>query len=392
MMKTKEYILIQILFTATLLSAQVDIEIANGMLVEMTAGLVVEISGDVVENGSGYLNGVVTSGVRGAIAQFAGLTLSSPFDGKITRTTGKQYPGTNASLTRYYEVDNHEGSDLIANVTTVTTTAENESLTGPFFHYTKNGSNWKGYNFDSSGTTIVSYNVLFPQNSVTDLIISGGVGVKAKIFLEGPYNATNHNMNNSINDIIPLTSPYSTDRRTVSNIPSTAVDWVLVQLRDPTTPSTVIASRSAFLNTDGNIIDDDSTLGIGIAALRGDYYIVIKHRNHLAIMSANKVTLPNTTTYDFTVGDGSQFYPGDGRGAKEIEPGVWGMIAGDGNASGSITASDYNSVWLPQFLAGEEGYKSGDYNLNGEITASDNNSVWLINFLLGGDTQIPSVP
>ena len=96
-----------------------------------------------------------------------------------------------------------------------------------------------------------------------------------------------------------------------------------------------------------------------------------------------------TTPYDFTVGDGSQFYPGDGQGAKEIEPGIWGMIAGDGNANGSITASDNNSVWLPQFLAGEDGYKSGDYNLNGSVTASDNNSAWLINFLLGADSQVP---
>ena len=32
----------------------------------------------------------------------------------------------------------------------------------------------------------------------------------------------------------------------------------------------------------------------------GDYYIVIEHRNHLSVMSKNKVTLPNVTVYDFT--------------------------------------------------------------------------------------------
>ena len=81
------------------------------------------------------------------------------------------------------------------------------------------------------------------------MVISKGVGVKAKIFLEGPYNTTNHNMNTAVNSEIPLTYPYLEDARTASSKPSTAVDWVLVQLRDATTPSTIIASRSAYLDS-----------------------------------------------------------------------------------------------------------------------------------------------
>jgi hypothetical protein len=384
-MRTKRYVFILALFVTSVISAQVNLEITDGMLVETAGGLEVEISGDVVESGSGYLNGVVTSGVRGAVTQFAGLTLSSPFDGKITRTTGKQYSGTGANLTRYYEVDNHEGSDLIANVTTATTTAERGSLTGPFFHYTKNENNWKGYGFGSSGTTVVSNDVLFPQNSITDLIISEGVGVKAKIFLEGPYNAANHNMNNSFNDIIPLTSPYSVDARTASNKPSTIVDWVLVELRDHTTPSKVIASRSAYLNSDGNLIDENTTPGISIAAPSGDYYIAIKHRNHLAVMSANKVALPNITTYDFTTSDTSYFGT---NGAKLLETSpsnVWGMIAGDGTGNGGVSIDDCNLVWRVE--NGTIGYKNGDYNLNGGVSIDDRNQYWRINN--GNLSQVP---
>jgi hypothetical protein len=370
MMKTKTYVLILALFITTLLSAQVNLEIADGMLVETTGGLVVEVSGDVIENGSGYLKGIVTSGDRSSVAQFAGLTLSSPFNGKITRTTGKQYPGTGTNLTRYYELDNQDSSDLIVNVITTTTTAEHGSLNEPFFHYTKNGGSWKGYGYGSTGTTIVSNDVLFLQNSITDLIISGGVSVKAKIFLEGPYNAANHNMNNSINEIIPLTSPYSEDTRTASNKPSTAVDWVLVQLRDQTTPSIIIASRSAFLNTDGTLIDDNSTLGIDIAAPAGDYYIVIRHRNHLAIMSTAPVTLSNTATvYDFTSNQNKASTT-----SISIDPmadlgdGNFGMIAGDVNGSSVVNATDYLVV---KSQIGSNGYYNGDSNLSGTVNATD---------------------
>ena len=403
-MKTNKYILIQFLFITTLLSAQVDIEISDDMLLETTGDLVIKVSGDVVESGNGYLNGVVTSGVRGAIAQFAGLTLSSPLNGKITRTTGKMYPGTGENLTRYYEVDSQEDSDLIVNVTTVSTTAEHGSLTGPFFHYTRNGSNWKGCGYGSLGTTIVSNDVLFPQNSITNLIISEGVSVKVKIFLEGPYNTVYHNMNNYINNIIPLTSPYSADVRTASNKPSTSVDWGLVQLRDQTSPSTVVASRSAFLNSDGNLIDDNATSGISIAAPAGDYYIAIKHRNHLAVMSANKVTLPNTTSYDFTTSDTSYF---GSNGAKLLETNpsnVWGMIAGDANADGTVKYNGARNDRFPILTrlgnvqsATLNGYFVEDVNMNGQVkyNGPNNDRVIILNNLDNiqsstKDTQVPN--
>lgn len=386
-MKTKIYILIPALFVTNMLSAQVDVEINDGILVETTGGITIEISGDVVENGSGYLKGIVTSGDRSAVTHFAGLTISTPLDGKITRTTGIQYPGTGTNFTRYYEIDNQGDSDLIANVTTVTAAIEQGNMTGPFFHYTKNGNNWKGYGFGSSGTTIVSNDVLFPYNSSTDLIISEGMKVKVKIFLEGPYNVANHNMNDFINNIIPLTSPYSADARTTSNKPSTAVDWVLVQLRDKTTASSVITSRSAFLNSDGNIIDDNSTPGISMPAPAGVYYIVVKHRNHLAVMSANKVTLPNITSYDFTISDTSYF---GANGAKLLETtpsNVWGMIAGDANGDGQITGNDFN-IFNLKFVNAATGYESADFNLDGQVTGTDFN-LFNLNFVTARSSQVP---
>ncbi len=372
--------------------AGIDLEINNNMKVETTGSVEVELSGNLIENGTGYLNGTVTSGDRAAVQNFAGLGLSSALDGNITRVTGTQYSGTGTNFTRYYKINNQNTStDLTANDTVTTTSGETGSLTGPYFLYSKNGSAWMGYGFGSAGTTIEADNVILLQNSETDIIISEGVGVKAKIFLEGPYNTTSHNMNTTLNPDIPLTSPYSEDARTASSVPSAAVDWVVVQLRDATTPSTIIASRSAFLDADGNLIDDNATSGrgIGIAAPPGDYYIVIKHRNHLAIMTASAQTgltwgtASSVSTYNYTSGSG-QFYGGSA-GAIEVESGIWGMISGDGNGNGQVQNNDSESIWKPD--NGTSGYKDSDFNLNGEVQNNDNETYWKPNN--GRGSQVP---
>ena len=390
--------MILILFLEPKAIAQVDLEVNDNMLVETSGNLEIEVSGDVIENGSGYLKGAVTSGDRASVSQFAGLTLTSSLEGNITRVTGTQFSGTGTNFTRYYEINNQNtSSDLTADVTTITTTAEHDSLTGPFFHYTKNGSTWKGYGFGSTSDTVTSSGDVFNQNSVTDLVISEGVGIKAKIFLEGPFNASTHLMNTAINAIIPAKSPYAMDARTAANKPSTVVDWVLVQLRRSSSPGTVIASRSAYLNSDGNLIDDNATSGrgIGIAAPPGNYYVAIKHRNHLAIMT--KVvqtgltwgTASSVTSYDFTDSQDKAYTTNiDINPMKYLGDGNYGMIAGDANDDGTIDATDFNSYW---FIENGNIYDynttPADFNLDGTIDATDFNNFWFLNN--SKSTQIP---
>ena len=181
------------------------------------------------------------------------------------------------------------------------------------------------------------WNTSYPENSweVTENAISyqsafarllskfvnqsnGNVLVQVKIFLEGAYNISLHKMNLSLNSSIPATSPYNEDARTVSSVPSQAVDWVLIQLRTTTGGST-ITSKSVFINENGKLIADDGTTeDIELNAPEGDYYILIKHRNHLAVMSANPIHLfgSSATLYDFTTG--SEMFYGT-NGAKQLE-------------------------------------------------------------------------
>ncbi len=58
-----------------------------------------------------------------------------------------------------------------------------------------------------------------------------------------------------------------------------------LELRTGTAASTSLGYRSAFVDGNGNIIQDDGTVGIGFPTVPGDYRLVVKHRNHLAVMS-----------------------------------------------------------------------------------------------------------
>ena len=192
-------------------------------------------------------------------------------------------------------------------------------------------------------------------------------------------------MDTSLNSggYLQTTSPYSENPRTVTTIPENVVDWVLVQLRS-TADGAAVTSRSAFLHKDGRIVADDGTTGqITAFASSGDYYIVIKHRNHLAVMSANPISLSNSSSmlYNFTTGL-DKYYGND---AKLLEMGVYGLYTGDANSNGQVQNDDKNDYWKVE--VGTAGYKGSDFNLNGQVQNDDKNDFWKNN--VGKGTQVP---
>ncbi len=292
-MRVTIYTITIVFFVVSISNAQLKMEINNNMQVETTGGVYISNVSELGENGTGYLKGKVESSSLLGATQFAGLTLSTGFTGTITRTTGSSYAkgnGEGTNIKRYYELNN-TGSATTPNVTSTIVTSgtnnETNTLSGPFFLYTYN-TNWKGNGNGSTGSTVNANNVSIGVGS-TDLVISEGTGVAAKIYLQGPYNSSNNNMNTSLNANVPLTSPYSEDPRTAATKPANAVDWVLVQLRE-TAGGATVESRATFINADGFLIEDDGTQGIGIKSKPGDYFIVVKHRNHLGVMSATVQT------------------------------------------------------------------------------------------------------
>jgi hypothetical protein len=78
------------------------------------------------------------------------------------------------------------------------------------------------------------------------------------------------------------------------------IDWVLVELRDSFQPSNIVATRSGILRGDGRVLDPTTFTDLVLAAPVGNYYVAVRHRNHLGAMTATPISLTATpTTVDF---------------------------------------------------------------------------------------------
>ena len=211
-----------------------------------------------------------------------------------------------------------------------------------------------------------------------------GTEVGLKAFLEGPYNGTNMNNELTLPDSQPFnTAPWNYQGgESVSSIPAGVVDWVLIELRDAASAdlavaSTTIATKACFILTDGSVKDID-----GVSNPRFDFtlnqnlFAVVRHRNHLDIISANALTqTAGVYTYDFTTSAGQAF---GNDPQKEIGSGVFGMFGGDANADGTVNSSDKDPYWIQN--AGKSGYYPSDFNLDGQSDNPDKNDILISNF------------
>lgn len=265
---------------------------------------------------------------------------------------------------------------------------------GGIFHSTDNGENWVEINQGLINDNVCS----LAMNSNGDIYTGTEDGIfrtipsaHMKIFLQGPYVSATGTMNTTLkaNGYIPLTQPYNTapwnyaGTESVVTIPAGVVDWILLELRSDLT--TQVSRRAAFLLSDGSVVDLDGVSNVkfpGVAP--GDYYTVIRHRNHLAVMTANPVTLSfSPVLYDFSAAQ-TQAY---GTSSMVSLTGGFGLYAGDPNKDGQITALDFNT-WNANTRLGQTGYVADDMNLDAQVTALDFN-FWNSNTRLGAITNVP---
>ncbi len=138
-----------------------------------------------------------------------------------------------------------------------------------------------------------------------------GVLVAPRVLLNGPYVQATQRMNDGLRTagLVPLTEPYSSlgydhvggGGESVSSAVLTVtgdnaiVDWVVVELRSATSPYSVLATRSALVQRDGDVVATNGTGPITFSQGNGNYRIAIRHRNHLGAMTNGAVTL-NTST------------------------------------------------------------------------------------------------
>lgn len=215
-------------------------------------------------------------------------------------------------------------------------------------------------------------------------------GVDILVFLEGPYSGPVMNTDLYSGNQIPNDQPYNTPPWNYTGgenaypIPPTGVvDWLLVELRDAETaasalPATRFARQAAFLLNDGSVVGvNGSSILQFNHTLNHKLFIVLWHRNHLGIMTANAIPRFGTNhVCDFSTSI-SKVYNG-GAGYKEIVSGsgVYGMVGGDANGDGGINNND-KVLWTID--TGKKGYKSTDYNLDVQVNNLDKNDIQIKN-------------
>ncbi|NQT24345.1 VCBS repeat-containing protein [candidate division KSB1 bacterium] len=205
-----------------------------------------------------------------------------------------------------------------------------------------------------------------------------------QVFLEGPYDADANAMTTELKDqgFIPLQSPYSEDPSTAEAIPDDAVDWVLLELRETLSGDSVF-SRSLILQSDGQIVDLDGTSPVPLHVVRGQYYLVLKHRNHLGVITTDleRLSPDSTTTVDLR-SDAAKVHNSV---INLLEAGVYGLYAADGNKDGIVKNDDKNDIWRPD--VGLSGYFNADFNLDYIVKNDDKNDYWRQN--VGMQSAIP---
>ncbi|MCH8554016.1 MAG: cadherin-like domain-containing protein [Schleiferiaceae bacterium] len=167
-----------------------------------------------------------------------------------------------------------------------------------------------------SGGAIFNYEVCDGVNCQTASILFfvselPGVRLRVNVLLQGPYNSANQLMNDLLRSrgFIPLKEPYSAIPRfnrlgneEVSASDSaimfadygaeSVVDWILVELRSTADSTDVIATQSALVRRDGSVINTIGQTELFFEGLQpGDYFVSVRHRNHLGVMKKDRVEL-----------------------------------------------------------------------------------------------------
>ena len=270
------------------------------------------------------------------------------------------------------------------------------------------------------------------SNTVTT-VVGAPVGlVSVKVFLQGPFNPSTGLMNDALRteSLIPLNQPYnSLSDFTYAGTESTSasvltvsgnnaiVDWVLLELRSSSSPSTIIARRAALIQRDGDIVDTDGTSAVTFSGLTpGNYYLAVRHRNHLGVMTANPVAISSTvSSVNFTNNSITNFNVSSPYAQYTFTSGtstgirtMWaGNAFGDAmvifQGPGSDVDYVFNNVFLdPNNPLGDanvirKNYLRSDFNLDGNTIYqgpdSDTDIVFfniLFYYILGNPSQFPN--
>ncbi len=144
-------------------------------------------------------------------------------------------------------------------------------------------------------------------------VVNNGVRMALKLMLDGAYDSNTLLMRDDLRTggVLPTAEPYTALAFThaadgggevmhagvaTRSGGNAVVDWVLVELRNAATPTTLVATRCALVQRDGDVVAEDGVSPIALLAPAASYHVVVRHRNHLSAMTATPLLLSTSTT------------------------------------------------------------------------------------------------
>lgn len=233
-------------------------------------------------------------------------------------------------------------------------------------------------------------------------ILNSHVTLDLRVLLQGPYQSPGVMVSGYIPDTLrsyfttradPDSNMYANFGTNTFSVPTGAIDVVALELRTGTAAATTVpgSSKLAWLMSDGSLRDFRTASAahpvMYFNVAPGNYYVVVRHRNHLPMMSSVPVAFvgPGPTSYDMTriasvyamnsaVQRGGFVFPADARIAAFL--GNVGTTPGE--PIQHVNAFDFFLVYVDHALA-LSGYLQTDVNLDGVVNALDYQRVQLNN-------------
>jgi len=257
-------------------------------------------------------------------------------------------------------------------------------------YITQVGGDGTGANFKGRIDDLRIYNCALDANEMAILGEAAPVRISAKVILEGGLRLGTTLMGDELRTtgLVPITEPYTGlgypvlpgaggESTTVSVLAVTGnnaiVDWVRVELRSALDPSAIVSVRHALLQRDGDVVSaSDGVSPVLFEMPAGNYFVAVRHRNHLACMTAAAVTLISSpTVIDFS----SPSTTCNGTDARKDFNGTMVLWAGNTTPNGNMKYTGIGNDRDPiLFVIGGAiptatlgGYRTEDVNLDGQV-------------------------
>jgi alpha-amylase len=181
-------------------------------------------------------------------------------------------------------------------------------------------------------------------------------------YAAAPFNTSFTHVNSGVTATIPSTVLSITGNNAI-------VDWMFLELRKgPSGATSVVATKAALIQKDGDIVAMDGVSPVTFEAAAGSYYVAVRHRNNLGFRTANPIVFGGTpVTLNFT----NNSVALQNSSLTLLKPNLYAMSAGDANADGSVDSFDSIDWEFQNGLFNNPYTLNADYNLDGSVDAFD---------------------